>query len=309
MIFRPRIFISSTLKENLTIRKELDDFFRSVGAETMIYEKNLTPSTISMTYRQDILDADFVIFIIKNGYGALTDSGISGTHEEFNILTNTNIPKHVYIKLNADENKENLILKDIDKQQISFYYFKTDKDLLNRIKETTFTIAKDIMLRKVEQADLSPDTVKKIAVKYDYEKAIEIIKIVNSIFSIPAKMSFDIVYSNFFSTCFLPVQYDLCYKNWKFVDKKLEDILVEMLKIYDQYISTHGMDFTFTTDFPQNVDIPLLGAVSIHLASRTNFNSHTTDEHYRNLLGLFSAKFNEFVEYAKNMKMDLDILS
>ena len=69
MIFRPRIFISSTLGENLSIRKKLETFYKSIGAEPMLYETNLTPSVVPASYRTDILDADFIIFILKNQYG------------------------------------------------------------------------------------------------------------------------------------------------------------------------------------------------------------------------------------------------
>ena len=155
MIFKPRIFISSTLSENLTIRSQIEKFFFSIGAETLLYEKNLTPSVSPMTYRNDIIDADFIIFIIKNKYGQRTENGISGTHEEFNISLETNIPKHVYIKLENGERESKELIEVINNNQISYYYFKTDKDLLKRIKETTFTIAKEIMLRKVEDAQLS----------------------------------------------------------------------------------------------------------------------------------------------------------
>lgn len=46
MIFRPKIFISSTFKENKSLREDIHDFFVSVGAEPMLYEKEMTPSVI-----------------------------------------------------------------------------------------------------------------------------------------------------------------------------------------------------------------------------------------------------------------------
>lgn len=49
MIFKPRIFISSTLSENLKVRSKIENFFSSIGAEAMLYEKNLTPSVNTMT--------------------------------------------------------------------------------------------------------------------------------------------------------------------------------------------------------------------------------------------------------------------
>ncbi|MBU3251553.1 DUF4062 domain-containing protein [Clostridium algidicarnis] len=154
MIFRPRIFISSTLSENLNVRSEIETFFLSIGAEAMLYEKNLTPSVNIMTYRKDILDADFIIFTVKSQYGNRTEAGISGTHEELQIALEANIPKHVYIKLEDGESDAKELIEEIDNNKISYYYFKDDEGLLKRIKETTFTIAKEIMLKKVEDAQL-----------------------------------------------------------------------------------------------------------------------------------------------------------
>ena len=98
MIFRPKIFISSTFKENEKIRNQIRDYFYSVGAEPLLYEYELTPSIQPMTYRINLADADFMIMIVKDNYGTETESGLSGIHEEYKIAHNNNIPLHVYLK-------------------------------------------------------------------------------------------------------------------------------------------------------------------------------------------------------------------
>jgi hypothetical protein len=105
MSFKPRIFISSTF-DLINLRKKLSNFYISIGAEPLLYEENLTPSVNRSTYRQDILDADFTIFIFHKRYGSETDFGISGTHEEWLIANQNNIPSHVYIKFDNDEDSQ-----------------------------------------------------------------------------------------------------------------------------------------------------------------------------------------------------------
>ena len=79
MFFKPRIFISSLMKNKLELRTKIEKTLTEAGAECMLYEKNLTPSSDNNTYRNDIVDADFIVLILDNNYGAKTDWGISGT--------------------------------------------------------------------------------------------------------------------------------------------------------------------------------------------------------------------------------------
>ena len=145
MIFSPKIFISSTFQENEKIRKKIRNYFYSIGAEPLLYERELTPSTNPMTYRINLLDADFMILIVKNDYGTITDTGMSGIHEEYKIAHNNKIPLHVYLNKNAVEasnNGNNPLVEDLKKDGISYYYFDNDFELLKQLKKTTFTIAK-----------------------------------------------------------------------------------------------------------------------------------------------------------------------
>lgn len=304
MIFKPRIFISSTLSENLSIRTKIEKFFSEIGAEAMLYEKNLTPSVNTMTYRKDILDADFIIFIIKNQYGKRTEAGISGTHEELQIALDTNIPKHVYIKLNDGDSDAKELIEEIDNNQISYYYFKDDNDLLKRIKETTFTIAKEIMLKKVEDSQLPKSSVRKICVKYDYEKAIEIIKIIESMKKV--NRYFDWIDSTLFDSFIEPIQMYRDGEKWIFNNGRIEDILNEMLSIYRQF-DNHSMDYTSRPGSHRNIKVQVLGEVIISDCSVCPSPKLSRDQ-YEDIIKKFFEKYEEFKEHIGNMKLLTDII-
>lgn len=304
MIFKPRIFLSSTLSENLDIRSEIENFFSSIGAETMLYEKNLTPSVNIMTYRKDILDADFIIFIIKNKYGNRTERGISGTHEELEIALETNIPKHVYIKLEDDESDAKELIEEINNNQISYYYFKDDQDLLKRIKETTFTIAKEIMLKKVEDAELPRNSVKKICAKYDYDRAVEIIKIIESMKKISETSQFDLIDSTVFDSFVEPIQMHKDSEKWIFIDRKIEDILEEMLDIYHKF-DVHCYDYTSIPKSHRKFRVPVIGEVDVSTCS-VSYPPRLSRDEYKKIIIEFFEKYDEFREYIGKMKLLVD---
>lgn len=138
MFFKPKIFISSVLSIE-SIRNSIEAHFKNVGAEVLLYEKNLTPSVNKESYKQDILDSDFVIMILDKTYGSKTSSGISGTHEEYEIIKNTKIPMHVYIKKNETiSNDLQIFINEVSNDRVSYFLYKNEKDLIKRIVETTF---------------------------------------------------------------------------------------------------------------------------------------------------------------------------
>lgn len=306
MIFKPRIFLSSTLNENLKIRSEIEKFYLSIGAEAMLYEKNLTPSVNTMTYRKDILDADFVIFIIKNKYGTRTEQGISGTHEELQIALETNIPKHVYIKLEEGERDANELIEEIDNNQISYYYFNNDEDLLKRIKETTFTIAKELMLKKIEEASLPRNSVKKISVKHDYDKATEIIKIIESMKKVNRYAKFDWIDSTLFDSFIEPIQMHRNNESWLFIDRKIEDILDELLSIYEQF-DQHCYDYTSIPGTYRIIKVAVLGEVGVSRCSVCQ-QPKLSHSQYADIIRSFLEKYTEFKEYIGKMRLLTDTI-
>lgn len=312
MIFRPRIFISSTLSENLTIRNEIEEFFKNVGAEPMLYEKTLTPSIMPMSYRQDVLDADFIIFIIKDNYGKKTDSGKSGTHEEFEIALSLKVPKHVYIKSDKtsldDDTKE--FIEEINDNQISYYYFKNDDELLKRIKETTFTIAKEIMLDNIEKSDFPSNTVRKICAKHDYEKACEIITIIKTMIKYNEIHEYHYIYSNVFVEFISRIEFEKKHREPLFIDKKIEDILDEMLAIYKEFSKYHGSDFTTTNNInAKKYSVPLLGSVSLLSCDATiKSDSYYKYKDYEKMIDNFFEKYKLFLKYISDLRIEVDTI-
>ena len=63
VFFKPRIFISSSLKLN-NVREKIENVISSVGGEPMLYEHHLTPSELPSSYRYAVHDADFLILIL-----------------------------------------------------------------------------------------------------------------------------------------------------------------------------------------------------------------------------------------------------
>jgi hypothetical protein len=106
---------------------------------------------------------------------------------------------HVYIKLSNGTTAAQELIDEINKNHICYFYFKNDAELLTRIKETTFTIAKEIMLKNVGTAKLPTDSVIKIAIKHDYDKAIEFVKIVKSMQKAQEISSYNYIDSTLFS--------------------------------------------------------------------------------------------------------------
>lgn len=84
--------------DKLQLRTDIKNIFESAGAEVVLYEKDLTPSVNPNTYRSDISQTEFAIFIIDQRYGAKTNTGLSGTEEEFDIVSFNKKPCHVYLK-------------------------------------------------------------------------------------------------------------------------------------------------------------------------------------------------------------------
>lgn len=176
MYFKPKIFISSTF-ELIDIREKIKNIYEESGAEVILYEKDLTPSIKIATYREDIKDADFVIFIFNEKYGKQTGSGKSGTHEEWDIVKETKIPKHVYLKESKklQKKQKDFINKELKKEYISYYYYKNNNILLEQIKRMTFTIARDIAINKIND-HIEEKIIKRLAIDNDYEKALDFIK-------------------------------------------------------------------------------------------------------------------------------------
>lgn len=306
MYFKPRIFISSVMKDKLTLRKNIKDFLLSVGAECLLYEGNLTPSTLNTTYRYDITEADFVIIILDEHYGSLTERGISGTEEEFNIAIANKMKTHIYLKnTNNDElsEKQQNFIDKIQNQSISYYYYKDDKELLKRIKESIFTIAKEIVINNISNEKLDDKTKLKMAFNHDYELAIGFISIHNQLLQVIRNNEIDYILTNIV-TEFTDYPYLYLKANPNaFYDIKLYDLLLSCYQIADEFNSKHVIDFTSHHTI-MNVNIPLLGEITI-THCKTYDKCYDT-EWYQQTFDKYKKSFDHLIEYIEKRKVNID---
>ena len=303
MYFKPRIFISSTMGDKLKLRNQIKAIFEKAGAEVALYEKDLTPSTASNTYREDILQTDFVVFIIDERYGAKTNYGISGTEEEFNIVTNCHMPCHVYLKeitkTEEAEKFENLIKS----KGISYFYYATEKDLLKKLRSTCFTIARDVCISNLLQQKMNPQLINKLAMQKDYEKAISYVRVFEKVYEIENNSIYNIQNSNLLISVFdLTSEYYLSNKN-HFIDKKLEDYfgaIFIIVKEINNFIAT----FSTPASLGQNVNFLDEGLIFLSL---TQFHNSTDHNFLNGKINELRSLYNNLKTYIATMKLEVDL--
>lgn len=304
MAFKPRIFISSTFSDNKKVRDCIRKHFTELGAEPLLYESNLTPSTKPMTYRKNILEADFVILIMKDNYGTETDWGISGTHEEYKIAKENRIPIHAYLKLS--KSPDNKLIKELLADQVSFYYFKTDAELMNRLKETTFIIAEEIILKNLEQKRLSHSKVCQLSYNSDYQRAMDIIRSVEQMKKYSNQFGFDYLTTNIFTNFMEPIISYFNHQEHIFINWKLDDALGNVVLIADKFINNHVLDYTTIP----NTSIELTDETYREvLVSRVSYcqNTDLNNDDYQQLLKDFFEKYEVFKDLTKELRFLADI--
>lgn len=303
MAFKPRIFISSTFSDNKKVRERIKKHFIELGAEPLLYESNLTPSTKPMTYRKDILEADFVILIMKDSYGTETDWGISGTHEEYKLAKENQIPIHVYLM--SSESMDNKLIKELIADQVSYYYFKTDTELLKRLKETSFIIAEEIILKNLAQKKLPHFAVRQLSYNADYQRAIELIRSIEVMRKYNNQFSFDYLTTTIFGDFIEPI---ICYFKQQehiFINWKVDDALLDMILIAQKFLDNHTLDYTA---IPNTHTKLVDGASEGVLVSRLSYHKNTdlSHEDYHQLLKDFFEKYEKFKDLVKDLRLLVD---
>ena len=280
MYFKPRIFISSTF-EILNIRSKIKNFFDSVGIETLLYEKNLTPSINPATYRQDLLDADFVIFIFNEQYGTITNSGKSGTHEEWDIANKMNLPKHVYVKKsttkkNIDPKLTKFISENLISNYISYYFYTDVNDLLRQMKNKTFTVAKEILLFKINKLEIEDSSIQKLAVNHDISIALKFIRGMEELFHYQSLQAIDLEKTTVVSDYF---EHWAWYRQWSrnlFIDSKLNELFDTMLTKSNIFRTYHSRTHTFQSSSRSDHEI-YLKSVNIEILYFDLFSHQNVD--------------------------------
>lgn len=304
MYFKPRIFISSTIVDKSNLRKKIKNIFESAGAEVVLYENDLTPSITPNTYRKDITQANFVIFIIDERYGNLTEYGLSGTEEEFRIVQQNRIPCHIYLK-NIDKTEEAEKFENLIKRNgISYYFYKDERELQKRLSSTCFTIAKDIVMAEIETQKLPRKTIMRIAHDSDYNKALSVCRIFDEIFEID-KTDFNILNSNLLLQALDLDCYDVLYAKNIFIDKKLEeiykDIFISANKIAEYIINNSTpSDKTIRFHFPYETD-----GIEIQLL---DWDKNANLKWLNKEINLMYRKYKSFKNYISVMRIEADLL-
>lgn len=303
MAFKPRVFISSTFSDNKKIREKIKKHFIELGAEPLLYESNLTPSTVPMAYRKDILEADFVILIMKDNYGKKTDWGISGTHEEYRIAKENCIPIHVYLL--QSESTKNSLTRELQKDQVSYYYFKTESELIKRLKETTFIIAEEIVLKHLIQRKLPHFTVRQLSYNADYQRAIELIRSIEAMKKCHDQFGYDYLSTTIFTDYIEPITWYINQEKPVFINWKLDEALNEMASVAQEFMSNHSLDYTAIPNTQTKLENGNSGEV---LVQRLSYKKNTSlkQEDYLQLLKDFFEKYEEFKDIIKEIKLHVD---
>lgn len=304
MYFKPRIFISSTMGDKSNLRQKIKKMFETAGAEVALYEKDLTPSVNFNTYREDILQTDFVIFIIDERYGNKTASGISGTEEEFNIAIRNHLPCHFYLKETEKTADALQFEKNIKSKGTSYYFYKSENDLLKKLNSTCFTIARDICMSKLQQQKIEPNVIAKLAVDRDYQSAISYLRIFEKLIEIQNNSSFDMENSNLtIELLGEPCRYFLSNKN-HFIDKKLESLFYDLFSAVDEIVS-----FIADNSTPSSDAYPLTIQDETTLFLRFNrFINGYNHEFLSSKRKELADKYNLTKAYVASMKLESSLL-
>ena len=272
MYFKPRIFISSLMKNKLKLRTKIEKTLTEAGAECMLYEKNLTPSSNNNTYRNDIIDSDFIILILDNNYGAKTDLGISGTEEEYEIAIMHKKKIHIYLQKIDDESisqEQQDFVSKIQASGASYYYYKNEKNLLKRIKSSLFTISNTISLNNLSFDKLNYNDVLRKTFDLDYKIATDIISTHNEMLSLINLHGFDYLRTTVFYEFTAPVINHIAYGYIQFLDCKIFELLEVAYTYAKDFHTKYGLIFT-TTGTHINYTSPVFGQLMIQNCSINN---------------------------------------
>ena len=260
-----------------------------------------------MTYRSNLLDADFMILIIKEDYGTETENGISGIHEEYKIASNNDIPLHVYLKINDSSSKEdNPLVEELKKDGISYYYFKNDNDLLKRLKETTFTIAKEIMTNQIDKDKIPEETIIRMAGNKDYKRAMQVVSIIEAMIDIKQVNDLDWIYSDIFTHCLECIAYEFSSMRHHFINWKIEEQLRNIINIANEFIEHSGLDFTVAGG-SRECNISILGNVRVYNLSYYKNTDWEISDYKKTLQNFFDA-YRIFKSEVQNLRTEIDLL-
>lgn len=309
MFFKPRIFISSLMKNKLELRTKIEKTLTEAGAECMLYEKNLTPSSDNNTYRNDIVDSDFIILILDDTYGAKTNLGISGTEEEYEIAIEHKKKMHIYLQKIDDKSilqEQRDFISKIQASGASYYYYKDETDLLKRIKSSLFAIANTISLNNLSFDKLNYNVVVRQTFALDYKNATDIISIHNEMLSLINLNGLGYLNTTIFLDFTEPVINSIAYGNVQFLDYKILELLQIAHQCARNFNAKHSIIFT-TNGTYINYTSPVLGQLMIGNCYINNPYENDTSE-LETLFKDYLNKFSIFIDYIEKKKLQIDCI-
>ena len=116
----------------------------------------------------------------------------------------------------------------------------------------------------------------------------------------------DWVDSTLFNSFISPIESYITNEKWVFIDKRIEDLLNEMIVIYDKY-NNHCNDYTSIPGTHVMYEAKVLGKVGINRCS-VCLNPKLSRNEYLNIIKDFLKKYNEFREYVGKMKLFADTI-
>jgi len=160
------------------VRSKIRDLLLSTGFDPEIYEKDSTPSSEPTTYLKDVVDADFVIFVLDETYGTpRAKTGRSGVHEEWSLVIEEGIPYHVYLKRpkggRVERAQKKFIKEELIGREVSFFYYSNSDELLQQVKSSLARMTLDIARSTRYRARLGSELMIADMVEYEYKNFME----------------------------------------------------------------------------------------------------------------------------------------
>ncbi|MCD6441583.1 MAG: DUF4062 domain-containing protein [Candidatus Marinimicrobia bacterium] len=306
MYFKPKIFLSSTFSL-LEARSEIKEFFESLGAEVILYEKDLTPSINPATYRQDIKNSDFIIFIFDEKYGTKTNTGKSGTHEEWDIIRDTKIPKHVYLKNieKLESEQQEFIREDVQSKNISYFYYDNVDELISQIKKMTFTLARDVAIYKLFDLKIEESTIKKLAHNFDYNLALQLIQEMDLLLNLQKMGEVDFIYTMILNERLSGrFEYFDNSNSSMFIDNEMNNQFAKVLKAWNNFDNEHGNLAEANSDRKVIIWAEKGFKCFSHVLKLKN--PLENEDRLRDLLKSFLRNFKKFENYVFKKKINFD---
>ena len=162
------------------------------------------------------------------------------------------------------------------------------------------------MLNDIAKSKVPKETITKLAGNSDYDRAMQVITIIESMKNVVQINELDWIYSSIFTDCLERIKYEFSSLNHHFINWKLDELLDNMLKIATDFMNLSGMNF-IANGSGREYSINILGQIRVQTLSSTFYTDWGTDD-YQECLNSFFESYNEFKKTVQNMRTEIDLL-